>query len=73
MVEYLATPVELRHWDSGGKNFYVFRDASSTGRWQILSWDLDGIFSGGSDTKGDFITPDITGNKHYKSLFEGRR
>ena len=61
MVEYLATTVELRHWDSGGKNFYVFRDASSTGRWQILSWDLDGIFSGGSDTKGDFITPDITG------------
>ena len=70
MVEYLATTVELRHWDSGGKNFYVFRDASSTGRWQILSWDLDGIFSGGSDTKGDFITPDITGNKLYKSLFE---
>ena len=70
MVEYLATTVEIRHWDSGGKNFYVFRDASSTGRWQILSWDLDGIFSGGSDTKGDFITPDITGNKLYKSLFE---
>ena len=71
MVEYMATTVELRHWDSGGKNFYVFRDASSTGRWQILSWDLDGIFSGGSDTKGDFITPDITGgNKLYKSLFE---
>ena len=67
----MATTVELRHWDSGGKNFYVFRDASSTGRWQILSWDLDGIFSGGSDTKGDFITPDITGgNKLYKSLFE---
>ena len=70
MVEYMATTVEIRHWDSGGKNFYVFRDASSTGRWQILSWDLDGIFSGGSDIKGDFITPDITGNKLYKSLFE---
>jgi hypothetical protein len=25
MVEYLATTVEIRHWDSGGKNFYAFR------------------------------------------------
>ena len=70
MVEYMAVTAEIRHWDSGGKNYYVYRDASSTGRWEILHWDLDGILSGGSDTKGDFVTPDITGNKLYKSLFE---
>ena len=70
MVEYMAVTAEIRHWDSGGKNFYVFRDAGTTDRWQILHWDLDGIFSGGSDTKGDFVTPDVTGNKLYKSLWE---
>ncbi len=70
MVDYMATTVEIRHWDSGGKNFYVARDTAGTGRWEILSWDLDGIFSGGSDTKGNFVTPDTSFNKLYKSLLE---
>ena len=70
VVNYMAVTVELRHWDSGGKNFYIFRDASATGRWKILHWDLDGIFSGGSDTKGDFVTPDTSFNRLYRSMFE---
>ncbi len=70
IVEYMAVTVELRHWDSGGKNFYVARDTNGTGRWRIFHWDLDGIFSGGSDTKGDFVIPDTSFNKLYKSMFE---
>lgn len=70
VVNYMAVTVELRHWDSGGKNFYIFRDASATGRWRVLHWDLDGIFSGGSDTKGDFITPDTSFNRLYRSMLE---
>lgn len=70
LVDFMAVTVELRHWDSGGKNFYVYRDASNTGRWRMFHWDLDGIFSGGSDTKGDFVTPDTSFNKMYKSMLE---
>ena len=29
VVNFMAITVELRHWDSGGKNFYIFRDASA--------------------------------------------
>lgn len=70
VVNYMAITVELRHWDSGGKNFYIYRDASNTERWQVLHWDLDGILSAGSDTKGDFVTPDTSFNKLYKSMLE---
>lgn len=69
MANYTALTVIMRHWDSGGKNFYVVRDTNGSGRWQILSWDLDGILNGGSDTKGDFVIPDTSFNKLYSSLF----
>jgi hypothetical protein len=69
MANYTALTVAMRHWDSGGKNFYIVRDTNGSGRWQILSWDLDGIFNGGSDTKGDFVIPDTSFNKLYASLF----
>ena len=68
MANYTALTVAMRHWDSGGKNFDLAKENGS-GRWQILSWDLDGILSGGSDSKGDFVTPDTSFNKLYKSLF----
>jgi hypothetical protein len=70
VVNYMALTAALRHWDSGGKNFYVYRDTGKTDRWQILHWDLDGIFSGGSDSKGDFVTPDTSFNRLYSSMFE---
>ena len=70
IVNYTALTVALRHWDSGGKNFYLYRGTGNTDRWQILHWDLDGIFSGGSDSKGDFVTPDVSFNKLYASIFE---
>ena len=70
IVNYTALTVALRHWDSGGKNFYLYRGTGNTDRWQILHWDLDGIFSGGSDSKGDFVTPDLSFNKLYASIFE---
>lgn len=69
MASFTALTVVMRHWDSGGKNFYLVRDTNGTGRWQILSWDLDGIFNNATDPKGDFITPDTSFNKLYKSLF----
>jgi hypothetical protein len=69
MASYTALTVVMRHWDSGGKNFYLVRDTDGSGRWQILSWDLDGIFNNATDPKGDFVTPDTSFNKLYKSLF----
>ncbi len=69
MASYTALTVVMRHWDSGGKNFYLVRDTEGSGRWQILSWDLDGIFNGATDPKGDFVIPDTSFNKLYKSLF----
>lgn len=59
MANYTALQVVMRHWDSGSKNYYLARDPS-TKRWQILSWDLDGIFNAGSDTKGDWVFPSIS-------------
>lgn len=67
MVNYTAVTVVMRHWDSGGKNYYLARSVQ-TGRWQVLSWDLDGIFSAGADNKGDFIMPTTTANYLWKSL-----
>lgn len=69
MASFTALTVVMRHWDSGGKNFYLVRDTEGSGRWQILSWDLDGIFNNATDPKGDFVTPDTSFNKLYKSLF----
>ncbi len=50
----------MRHWDSGQKNYYIVANPD-TGRWQVLSWDLDGIFNAGSDSKGDFVFPTTDG------------
>ena len=61
MANYTALTVAMRHWDSGGKNFDLAKENGS-GRWQIISWDLDGILSGGTDSKGDFVTPDTSSN-----------
>ncbi len=69
MASFTALTVVMRHWDSGGKNFYLVRDTEGSGRWQILSWDLDGIFNNATDPKGDFVIPDTSFNKLYKSLF----
>ena len=69
MVNYMAVTVAMRHWDSGGKNYYLAQDPQ-TGRWQAFSWDLDGIFSAGSDTKGDFVIPDTQRAYLWQGLLE---
>jgi len=67
IVNFMADTVLYRAWDSGGKNFYLVRDINGSGRWRILHWDLDGVLSGGSDPKGDFVVPS-TSNKLYASM-----
>jgi hypothetical protein len=68
MVNFMALVVAMRQWDVGGKNFYVVRDEQGDGRWRLLHWDLDGIFSGGRDGKGDLVTPTTSFNKLFASL-----
>jgi hypothetical protein len=69
MANYTALTVAMRHWDSGSKNYDIVKNPQ-TGRWQILSWDLDGILSAGTDPKGDFVFPSTTGSKLWQSLFD---
>jgi hypothetical protein len=68
IANYTAVTVAMRQWDSGGKNYYVVANPD-TGRWQVLSWDLDGIFNGGRDNKGDFVFPTTSFSKLWSSLF----
>jgi len=68
IANYTALTVVMRHWDSGTKNYYVVTDPH-TGRWQVLSWDLDGILNGGSDPKGDFVFPTTNASPLWSSLF----
>ncbi len=67
IANFTAHTVVMRHWDSGFKNFYVVANPD-TGRWQVLSWDLDGIFNGGRDPKGDFVFPN-TASPLWSSLY----
>lgn len=66
LTDYTALVVVMRQWDSGSKNFFLARSPQS-GRWQAFAWDLDGILSGGSDPKGDFVTLSTT-NKLWAFL-----
>ncbi|MDF2093915.1 lamin tail domain-containing protein [Knoellia sp. 3-2P3] len=68
MVNFMALVVAMRQWDVGGKNFYIVRDVEGDGRWRLLHWDLDGIFSAGRDGKGDLVTPTTSFNKLHASL-----
>jgi hypothetical protein len=68
MVNFMALTVAMRQWDVGGKNFYLVRDVEGDGRWRLMHWDLDGIFSAGRDGKGDLITPTTSFNKLHASL-----
>ena len=67
LANYTAVTVAMRHWDSGSKNYYVVKNPT-TGRWQVLSWDLDGIFNAGQDIKGDFVFPSTSTNSLWTSL-----
>ncbi len=69
IANYTAVNVVMRHWDSGSKNYYIVANPD-TGRWQVLSWDLDGIFNGGRDNKGDFVFPTTTASTLWASLFD---
>jgi len=69
VANYTALTVAMRHWDSGGKNYNIAKNPD-TGRWQIFSWDLDGIFSAGTDTKGDFVFPSTSSSKLWQSLYD---
>ncbi len=69
IANYTAVNVVMRHWDSGSKNYYVVANPD-TGRWQVLSWDLDGILNGGRDSKGDFVFPTTSASPLWASLFD---
>lgn len=67
IANYTAVTVAMRHWDSGSKNYYFAR-SPITGRWQIYSWDLDGILNNASDPKGDFVFPSVDSGQVWKNL-----
>ncbi|MFZ2514307.1 MAG: lamin tail domain-containing protein [Candidatus Lutibacillus vidarii] len=67
IANYTALTVAMRHWDSGTKNYYFGR-SPVTGRWQIYSWDLDGILNNASDPKGDFIFPSTDSGQVWRNL-----
>lgn len=67
VANYTALTVVMRHWDSSSKNYYLARDPD-TMRWQILSWDLDGIFNSGRDNKGDLVFPPTESSPLWQSL-----
>lgn len=63
LIEYAAVTAFTQHVDSANKNYFLTRD-DTTGRWQILPWDLDHTFGHlCCSVTSPFVTPAEPGDR----------
>ncbi|MCU1361094.1 MAG: hypothetical protein JWN99_2383, partial [Ilumatobacteraceae bacterium] len=63
MINYAVVTALVDHQDSSAKNFYLSLE-STTGRWEIIPWDLDHTWGlGCCNVNSNFVTPAEAGDQ----------
>jgi hypothetical protein len=71
VINYMAANVVIQNIDRTVKNFYVYRDTTGTGEWQMFPWDVDLAFGPNALNTDVIEAADDTPNQHTSHPFFG--
>ena len=71
VINYMAANVVVQNIDRTVKNFYVYRDTTGTGEWQMFPWDVDLAFGPNALNTDVIEATDDSPNQHTSHPFFG--